>query len=117
MARFPSCSGVILAILRQAEQNIPRRPVAHERGSTPVCDAFHHLIDKALAQDQDLFIIASSVGDPARHPASQPSRASMRPALNRTRHATAAADTALRSFRVARFVVIRNLATPFPIPL
>ena len=41
----------------------------------------------------------------------------MRQALNRTRHATAAADTALRSARIARFMVARNVAKPFPIPL
>jgi hypothetical protein len=41
----------------------------------------------------------------------------MRQALNRTRHATAADYTALRSARVARFLAVRNVATPFPIPL
>ena len=41
----------------------------------------------------------------------------MRQALNRTRNATAAAATALRSARVARFLVVANVAKPFPIPL
>ena len=41
----------------------------------------------------------------------------MRQAPNRSRHATAAATTALRSARVARFLAARNAATPFPIPL
>jgi len=41
----------------------------------------------------------------------------MRPVLNRTRHANAAVDTALRSARVALFVTTRNAAKPFPIPL
>ena len=41
----------------------------------------------------------------------------MRQALNRNRHATAADSTALRSARVARFLAVRNVATPFPIPL
>ena len=38
----------------------------------------------------------------------------MRPALNRSRTAAAAADTALRSACVARFPVARNAANPFP---
>ena len=41
----------------------------------------------------------------------------MRPALNRTRTATAAAKTAMRGACVARFLAARNAATPFPIPL
>ena len=41
----------------------------------------------------------------------------MRPALNRTRTAIAAAKTAQRSGRVARFPAARNVATLFPIPL
>jgi len=41
----------------------------------------------------------------------------MRPVLNRTRPANAAAGTALRGARVARFVTTRNAAKPFPIPL
>jgi len=68
-----------------------------------------------------LFIIALSVDDkphlPTRHPASQPSRASMRQALNRSRTATAAVATALRGARAARFLATRNTAKPFPIPL
>jgi hypothetical protein len=75
------------------------------------------MIDKALAQDQDLFIIAPSVGLRRDAPPRNPSRASMRPVLNRTRPANAAVDTALRSVRVARFVAARNAAKPFPIPL
>jgi len=78
---------------------------------------FDQMIDKVLAQDQDLFIIAPSVGTRRDAPPRNPSRASMRPVLNRTRHANAAADTALRSARVARFVATRNAAKPFPIPL
>ena len=41
----------------------------------------------------------------------------MRPALNRSRTATAAADTALLRARVARFLAAGNMAIPFPIPL
>jgi hypothetical protein len=41
----------------------------------------------------------------------------MRQALNRSRTATAAVRTALRSARAARFPATRNAATPFPIPL
>ena len=41
----------------------------------------------------------------------------MRQALNRTRNATAADYTALRSACVARFLAARNVAIPFPIPL
>ena len=40
----------------------------------------------------------------------------MRQAPNRSRTA-AAAHTALRSMRAARFLATRNTATPFPIPL
>ena len=78
---------------------------------------FDQMIDKALAQDQDLFIIAPSVGPRRDAPPRNPSRASMRPVLNRTRQANAAVDTALRSARVARFMATRNAAKPFPIPL
>ena len=41
----------------------------------------------------------------------------MRKAPNRSRTATAAVHTAMRSVRVARFLAARNAATPFPIPL
>ena len=41
----------------------------------------------------------------------------MRQAPNRSRTAPAAASTVLRSARVARFLAVRNVATPFPIPL
>lgn len=41
----------------------------------------------------------------------------MRPALNRTRPACAAVDTALQGVRVALFAAARNAAKPFPIPL
>ncbi|WP_275685747.1 hypothetical protein [Scleromatobacter humisilvae] len=41
----------------------------------------------------------------------------MRQALNRTRTANAAVQTAVRSARAARFVAVRNAAKPFPIPL
>jgi len=41
----------------------------------------------------------------------------MRPALNRSRTATAAVNTALRSARAARFLAASNTATPFQIPL
>ena len=41
----------------------------------------------------------------------------MRQALNRTRNATAADHTAPRNARVARFLAVRNVAAPFPIPL
>ena len=40
----------------------------------------------------------------------------MRPVLNRTRTANAAVRTALRAPAV-RFVIARNAAKPFPIPL
>ena len=41
----------------------------------------------------------------------------MRPVLNRTRTANAAVRTALRGVRAVGFLVTRNAATPFPIPL
>jgi len=41
----------------------------------------------------------------------------MRQALKRSRTATAAVRTALRSLRAARFLATRNPANPFPIPL
>ena len=41
----------------------------------------------------------------------------MRPAPNRSRTATAAVKTALRSARVARFLAARTAATLFPIPI
>ena len=41
----------------------------------------------------------------------------MRPVLNRSRTALAAATVALRSARVALFLTTRNAAKPFPIPL
>ena len=41
----------------------------------------------------------------------------MRPALNRSRTATAAARTALHGARVTRFPAARNAATPSNIPL
>jgi hypothetical protein len=75
------------------------------------------MIDKALAQDQDLFIISPSVGHRRDTPPRNPSRASMRPVLNRTRNAIAAANTAARGTRVSRFVAVRNAAKPLPIPL
>jgi hypothetical protein len=85
------------------------------------------LIDKLFAQDQVLFIIASSVEklpfaprDPAAHRDAllrNPSRASMRPVSNRSRLANAADLSALRGARVARFQAGRVTAAPFPIPL
>jgi hypothetical protein len=85
------------------------------------------MIDKALAQDQYLFIIAASVEKsrsalkapptPRDTPPRNPSRASMRPLPNRSCLAIAAVATALRGVRVARFAARRNVATPFPIPL
>ena len=74
------------------------------------------MIDKVLAQDQDLFIIAPSVGH-RRDTRPATSRASLRPVLNRTRPADAAVSTAQRSARAARFKAVRNAAKPFPIPL
>ena len=41
----------------------------------------------------------------------------MHAVLNRTRNASAAVTTALRSASVARFPAARNVAKPFPIPL
>jgi hypothetical protein len=75
------------------------------------------LIDKALAQDQDLFIIATSVDNRRDATPRNPHTASMRPVLNRTRIANAAVATTLRGARVVRFMATRNAATPFPIPL
>jgi hypothetical protein len=85
------------------------------------------LIDKVLAQEQDLFIIASSVERrphrprrpalPRDTPPRPPSRVSMRPVPKRIRIAPAAAKPALRSLCVSRFRAVRNAATPFLIPL
>jgi len=41
----------------------------------------------------------------------------MRPVLNRTRYAIAAANTAARGTRASRFMAVRNAAKPLPIPL
>jgi len=41
----------------------------------------------------------------------------MRPALNRSRTATAAVRTALRGARAVRFLAACNAAKPLPIPL
>ena len=79
-----------------------------------LCD---QLIDKVLAQDQELFIIQSSVRKRRDTPPRNPSRASMRPASIRNRNAHAAVATGLRSARIARFVAVRNAGKPFPIPL
>ncbi len=117
MARFPSCGSAILYFLLQAEQKIRAFPAAARARPDDGATLSDHLIDKVLAQDQDLFIIASSVGNRRDTPPRNPSRASMRQTLNRTRNATAAVATAVRSARAARFVATRNVAKPFPIPL
>ncbi len=85
------------------------------------------LIDKVLAQEKDLFIIASSIENeriaPRRPvftrdaPPRQPQRAFMRTVPNRSRKAIAAVATTLRGARVARFLAVRHVAIPFPIPL
>jgi len=41
----------------------------------------------------------------------------MRPVLNRTRYVIAAANTAARCVCASRFVAVRNVAKPLPIPL
>jgi len=79
------------------------------------------LIDKVLAQDQELFIIESSIDEHPRlrrdTPPRNPSRAPMRHAPNRSRTPFAAARPALRSARAVRFLATRNAAKPMPIPL
>ena len=85
------------------------------------------LIDKVLAQEKDLFIIAPSIENERiapraarlqpRRPAPPPSQAFMRTVSNRSRHAIAAVATALRGVRVARVLAVRHVAIPLPIPL
>jgi len=118
---FPSRNGQILAFLHEAEHRCRAADVGRRDAPMPVRDDSDQLIDKVLAQEQDLFIIASSVDEVffARRdtPPRNTSRAPMRHAPNRSRTATAAVATTLRSARVARFPAARNAALPIPIPL
>jgi hypothetical protein len=102
------------------------------RQSTDAARATHatfrnHLIDKQLAQEQVLFIIAPSVerhpGRPTRSASNATPRlatpadtSSMRNVPIRSRR-NAAAALARRSARVARIAVVRNAGVPSPVPL